>query len=262
MQQLARVVPLVHRLRDVDALVALQPDELAAGPGREHVRHLGLADPGLALEQQRPVQSQREEHGRGQALVGEIVVRGEASANVVDGVDRHRRQRRVARRGSRHCRTHRGRGRRHRRARLRVGAARSRQKVCGWRSAAASRAESTTPSPASATTRSASSPTSARRTARPASSTTRPPRSVMLDILVTNAGGPPPGGFASTDLDAYEPALALEPALGRRDVQGGRAVDAGARLGSCGGHHVDLRAPTDRDADPVEHGAHRARPGS
>jgi len=30
-----------------------------------------------------------------------------------------------------------------------------------------------------------------------------------LDILVTNAGGPPPGGFASTDLDAYDPALAL-----------------------------------------------------
>ncbi len=30
-----------------------------------------------------------------------------------------------------------------------------------------------------------------------------------LDILVPNAGGPPPGGFTSTDLDAYEPALAL-----------------------------------------------------
>jgi 3-oxoacyl-[acyl-carrier protein] reductase len=30
-----------------------------------------------------------------------------------------------------------------------------------------------------------------------------------LDILVTNAGGPPPGGFTSTALDAYEPALAL-----------------------------------------------------
>jgi len=30
-----------------------------------------------------------------------------------------------------------------------------------------------------------------------------------IDILVTNAGGPPPGTFASTDLDAYEPALAL-----------------------------------------------------
>jgi 3-oxoacyl-[acyl-carrier protein] reductase len=30
-----------------------------------------------------------------------------------------------------------------------------------------------------------------------------------LDILVTNAGGPPPGTFASTDLDAYAPALEL-----------------------------------------------------
>lgn len=30
-----------------------------------------------------------------------------------------------------------------------------------------------------------------------------------LDILVPNAGGPPAGGFASTDLDAYLPALEL-----------------------------------------------------
>jgi 3-oxoacyl-[acyl-carrier protein] reductase len=30
-----------------------------------------------------------------------------------------------------------------------------------------------------------------------------------LDILVTNAGGPPPGDFASTELDAYLPALQL-----------------------------------------------------
>jgi 3-oxoacyl-[acyl-carrier protein] reductase len=29
------------------------------------------------------------------------------------------------------------------------------------------------------------------------------------DILVTNAGGPPPGTFASTPMDAYEPAIAL-----------------------------------------------------
>lgn len=28
-----------------------------------------------------------------------------------------------------------------------------------------------------------------------------------VDILVPNAGGPPPGGFAATDLDAYRPAL-------------------------------------------------------
>ena len=30
-----------------------------------------------------------------------------------------------------------------------------------------------------------------------------------IDILVANAGGPPPGDFASTDLDQYEPALRL-----------------------------------------------------
>src|SRR4029079_15227114 len=30
-----------------------------------------------------------------------------------------------------------------------------------------------------------------------------------IDILVTNAGGPPPGTFATTDLDQYAPAVAL-----------------------------------------------------
>lgn len=30
-----------------------------------------------------------------------------------------------------------------------------------------------------------------------------------VDILITNAGGPPPGNFASTDLDAYPDALSL-----------------------------------------------------
>ncbi len=30
-----------------------------------------------------------------------------------------------------------------------------------------------------------------------------------VDILVTNAGGPPPGNFASTPVEAYEPALGL-----------------------------------------------------
>ena len=30
-----------------------------------------------------------------------------------------------------------------------------------------------------------------------------------IDILIANAGGPPPGDFASTDLNLYEPALHL-----------------------------------------------------
>ena len=52
-EQLAGVVPLVDGLGDVDALVALQADQLAAGPAGQHLGHLGLADAGLALEQQR-----------------------------------------------------------------------------------------------------------------------------------------------------------------------------------------------------------------
>ena len=76
-QQLTGVVPVVDGLRCVDALVALQPDELAAGPAAEHLGHLGLADAGLALEQQRPLQRQRQEHRRGQALVGQVAVQAE-----------------------------------------------------------------------------------------------------------------------------------------------------------------------------------------
>ena len=73
-EQLAGVVPVVDGLGGVDALVALQADQLAAGPAAEHLGHLGLADAGLALEQQRPAQRQRQEHRRGQPLVGEVAV--------------------------------------------------------------------------------------------------------------------------------------------------------------------------------------------
>jgi hypothetical protein len=52
-QQLAGVVPLVERLVGVDALVALQPDELPPEHGGQHPGDLGLADAGLALQQQR-----------------------------------------------------------------------------------------------------------------------------------------------------------------------------------------------------------------
>ena len=48
-----------------------------------------------------------------------------------------------------------------------------------------------------------------------------------VDILVTNAGGPPPGNFASTDVDAYPAAHRPQPDVGGGDVQGGGAGDAG-----------------------------------
>ena len=84
-QELAGVVPLVDGLGHVDALVALQPQQLAARPGGQHLGHLGLAHPGLALEQQRAVQGQGQEDRRGQALVGQVAVGGEGAGDLLDG---------------------------------------------------------------------------------------------------------------------------------------------------------------------------------
>ena len=53
-EELARVVPLVERLAGVDPLVALEADEPRRQRPRERPRDLGLADPRLALEEQRP----------------------------------------------------------------------------------------------------------------------------------------------------------------------------------------------------------------
>ena len=83
-QQLARVVPLVDGLRGIDALVALEPNELAARPARQHLGHFGLADARLAFEEQRAVQAHRQEDRGRQAVIGEIVVLRERGAHVVN----------------------------------------------------------------------------------------------------------------------------------------------------------------------------------
>ena len=62
LEHLARVVPLVDRGVDVQALVALEPDEPRAEARREDLGELGLADAGLALEQQRPAELEGQEH--------------------------------------------------------------------------------------------------------------------------------------------------------------------------------------------------------
>ncbi len=52
-QELARVVPLVERLGDVETLEALQTQELRSAPARQGLGHLGLAHAGLAFQEQR-----------------------------------------------------------------------------------------------------------------------------------------------------------------------------------------------------------------
>ena len=62
LEDLPRIVPLVHGVADVEAFVALQPDQLRAEHGRQHLRDLGLADARLAFEEERPLKLEREKH--------------------------------------------------------------------------------------------------------------------------------------------------------------------------------------------------------
>ena len=66
----------------VDALVALEPDQTRAHDPGQRLRHLGLAHARLALEQQRLLQRGREVHGSGEAPVSEIAL---ARQSLLDG---------------------------------------------------------------------------------------------------------------------------------------------------------------------------------
>ena len=86
-QQLAGVVPLVDGVRDVEPLVALQPDQPRVEDASERLRGLGLADARLTLEQQRLLELQREEERRRQPAIGQVL-------GVARGRPRARRSRR------------------------------------------------------------------------------------------------------------------------------------------------------------------------
>jgi len=78
-QQLPRVVPLVERLRGVDALEALQAHERRVEQLGQRLRRLRLADAGLALEQQRLRQPDRAEQSGRQRRVGQVADLGQTS---------------------------------------------------------------------------------------------------------------------------------------------------------------------------------------
>src|SRR5215218_4521883 len=73
-EELAGVVPLVDGLVDVYALVALKADEGCFEDAGENLGDLGLADPRLAFQEQRPTKLQREEDRGGQPLVSQVIV--------------------------------------------------------------------------------------------------------------------------------------------------------------------------------------------
>ncbi len=71
-EDLSREVPVVERLRGVDALVALQPDQRQVERRGERLGECGLAGAGLALDQQRPLHPQGQEGDGRELVVGEI----------------------------------------------------------------------------------------------------------------------------------------------------------------------------------------------
>jgi hypothetical protein len=89
-QELARVVPVVQRLVEVDALVALQADQARAGRAGQRLGHLRLAHARLALDEQRLAQLAGQEHRGGQGAVGEVPLLAQGLA------DRVRRRERPA----------------------------------------------------------------------------------------------------------------------------------------------------------------------
>jgi hypothetical protein len=74
MEQLSGEVPLVDRLADVDSLVALETNQLPAGPSGQGVRHLGLPAAGLTFQEERTTEHHGQEDRRGQTVVGEVSV--------------------------------------------------------------------------------------------------------------------------------------------------------------------------------------------
>ena len=83
-EHLPGVVPLVDGVVNVDALVALESDELAAGHPRHGAGQLCLADSHLTFKQQRLAQLKGEEQRRGEPTIGDVVLCPQLGNQVAD----------------------------------------------------------------------------------------------------------------------------------------------------------------------------------
>src|SRR5207247_3691678 len=84
LEDLPRVVPVVHRRRDVEALVALKTDQLSAERGRERFRDLGLPDTCLTFDKERLPQTEREEERDGERAVRDVALAVERGRDSLD----------------------------------------------------------------------------------------------------------------------------------------------------------------------------------
>ena len=102
MQQLTRVVPLVDRVRDVQPLVALEPDQPGSPCVRECLRRLRLAHARLALEKDGLLERGGEEERRRETAVRQVVGAAQGGLELVHGPEVHA-ERVVAGHGSVHA---------------------------------------------------------------------------------------------------------------------------------------------------------------
>src|SRR5487761_346877 len=83
-QKLARIIPFVDGVGEVDALVALQADQA----GAQHIGHdlgrLRLADAGLALDEQRLFELEGQEDGGREPAVADVAPLAQARLDLVD----------------------------------------------------------------------------------------------------------------------------------------------------------------------------------
>ena len=80
-EQLALIVPLVERGVLVEPFVALQADQLGAVHGGQRLGDFGLADAGLALQQQRPLEEIHQPQRGRDVAIGDVADGGETFGN-------------------------------------------------------------------------------------------------------------------------------------------------------------------------------------
>ena len=84
-EDLPRVIPVIDRGRDVEAFIALKPDQLPVERGCESLRDLGLAHTGLALDEQGLPQAKRKKQRDREGAIGDIALAVERACHLFDG---------------------------------------------------------------------------------------------------------------------------------------------------------------------------------
>ena len=90
-QELLAIVPLVERLGVVESLVALESDQSRPDGVGDRLGEGGLAGAGRTFHEHRLRQPVGEEADRGDGVVAQVVVLGQAREDVLRGVEAHRR---------------------------------------------------------------------------------------------------------------------------------------------------------------------------